>query len=235
MSTLRSCARLVPLLATLVAYAAQPARADRPTSGDPSVLSGRTLGRGQSVVVGWIGWPTLGAGVHLAPRSTFNVGVRLALAAGSPVAGLATAIGAQLALPLRLHLVGRERLDVALALEPSVVFGEGALAGQRGTFADDSALCAGSFAGLLAGLRASEAATVALGVGAEAYVLHVLDAVGPGTDLAGTALVSAGIEVLVARDTLLFAEVRGGLAFAPASLFDGHGIARLALGAAYAL
>ena len=114
--------------------AAAPALA-RPTSGDMSIVSGRTMGVGEEAIAAGLGWPGIWAEYLLAPSSTFNVGFRGTVLYGSPVMGLGSGVGAEATVPLRFHLWGADLLDVALQLEPSAFIGEGALAeilGQAG-------------------------------------------------------------------------------------------------------
>ena len=56
------------------AYA--PPSGDRPSSGDASLLSGRTLGVGNTMIAVMAGWPGAYAQLELAPTSLFNIGIR---------------------------------------------------------------------------------------------------------------------------------------------------------------
>src|SRR4051812_8135844 len=100
---MRSIAAL--LLAAMIASSARaqeegeiepPPIAARPTSGEASMLSGRTLGTGEVMIAGAAGWPWIYAQVELAPTSTFNIGVRAALLYGSPIMALAPGAGGEL-------------------------------------------------------------------------------------------------------------------------------------------
>lgn len=207
---------------------------DRPTSGDMSLLSGRTLGNGETALAAALGWPGLWAQVTLAPSSTLNVGIRGFVLYGSPLMGLGAGVGGGGAVPVRIWVFGEGSVDLSLAIEPAFMVGEGALAGQEGTFADDFGWAGWAEAGALLGMQASSAVTLTLGLlGGGGYV-RVADA-GDGSHVIGTTTLVLGVEALMSRDTLLFAELRGGWGFAPEALFDGHYIVRVSLGIAYLL
>ncbi len=229
--------RLLALLSVSVSVSVAPAaaRADRPTSGDMSILSGRTLGNGETVLAAALGWPGIWGEVVLAPSSTFNVGIRGSVLYGSPVMGLGHGVGGGLTVPLRLHVFGREALDLAIAVEPGFAAGEGALAGQTGTFANDFGWAAWSDAGALVGMRVSDAVTLTLGLLGEVAWVNVAEDTVDGQQLVGGAVAVLAAEALMSRDTMLFGELRGGWGFAPERLFDGHEILRLSLGIAYLL
>jgi len=221
-------------MALAAAAAPQPASADRPTSGDMSIISGRTMGNGETALAAGVGWPGIWAQVLLAPSSTFNLGFRGSVLYGSPVMGLGSGVGGGLSVPVRLHLLGKGYLDVALALEPGAFMGEGSLAGQEVAFAHSFGYGATCTLALLAGAQVSGAITVTLGAGGD-FVYYDTPSAGAGRQLGATGLGIFGLEALVSRDTLLFLEVRGGYGFAPERLFDGHEVVRFSLGLAYLL
>ena len=208
---------------------------DRPTSGDMSVLSGRTLGNGETVLAAGLGWPAFWGEIVLAPSSTFNLGIRGSVLIGSPVMGLGSGVGGSASLPARIWLFGKETLDVALAIEPGFAAGEGALAGQEGTFADDFGWAGWADVGALLGMQVSEAVTLTLGLLGEIAYVSVPDDEVNGSHLVGGGVAVLGVEALMSRDTMLFAELRGGWGFAPEDLFDGHQVLRVSLGIAYLL
>jgi hypothetical protein len=226
-----------PFIAALAAFLASSsliARADdRPTSGDMSVISGRTLGNGETALAGGVGWPGLWAQATFAPSSTFNLGFRGSVLYGSPFMGFNAGIGGEVAVPVRLWLFGSGSLDVSLFLEPGVVVAEGSLVGQQGAFQNDLGLAGyGTFAAL-SGAQLSDALTLVLGLGGNVAYVVVPDA--SGGDLVGAVLAIAGIEALVSRDTLLFLELRGGVGFKPDLLFGGQEAVRGSIGIAYQL
>jgi hypothetical protein len=190
-----------------------PVRAqDRPTSGDMSVSSGRTLGIRTSVLSAGIGWPGLWAQFDTGLSSRFTLGVRVTALYGSSIMGLGTGIGSEVGVPLRLHIYGHEDLDIALTLRPSVVFGQGALVGQLNTFANDFGFGLRAEAGVVLGMRLSQAVTFVLGVNGGPGYGSVPDA---GQDrLLGTLRSNIGIEGLMSRDTMLFLLLEGGYGFA---------------------
>lgn len=221
--------------AMVLALASTGHAQDRPTSGDMSILSGRTLGNGETVLAAGLGWPGIWAQVTLAPSSTFNLGVRATVLYGSPVMGLGSGVGGSLSVPMRLHLFGKDTLDLALTLEPGFALGEGALAGQETAFADNFGYAGWADVGALAGMQVSEAVTLTLGVLGEVAYVDVPDNDVDGRHLVGGVLGVLAVEALMSRDTMLFAELRGGWGFANERLFDGHEILRVSLGLAYLL
>ncbi len=224
---------LVALTFSFVQLLPSTSAADRPTSGDMSILSGRTLGNGELSLAGGLGWPGIWAQLTLAPSSTLNVGVRGGVLYGSPVMGFETGVGGVVVVPVRVHLLGEGNVDVALLFEPTLALGEGALAGQTTVFADNFGLAAGGGAGAVAGLQVSDEVTFAFGALLEAWALHVFD--GEGVDAAGAAVALAGVEALLSRDTMLFGELRAGGAVRPDRLFATPFVFRLALGISYLL
>lgn len=206
--------------------------ANRPTSGDVSIRSGRTLGTGKTVLAAGIGWPGAVAEIHFAPSPRLNVGIRANIDYGSPFLGTGTGGGGGLSVPLRFHIHGKGNLDVSILAEPGVRFGEGALVGQRGVFSNDFGVGAKLDAGPLFGLRVSKAVTLTAAPLLSLGYVTVPKA--SGSAIAGLAGL-LGIEALMSSDTLLFAEARFGYGFAPAGLFNGHEMLSVVFGVGYLL
>ena len=228
-----------PLATTLVLCAllgGQTARAqDRPTSGDMSIISGRTMGNGEAVLAAGVGWPGLWAEALFAPSSRFNLGIQAGVLYGSPFMGFATGVGGRVAVPIRFHMYGHNSLDLSIAVTPAFVIGEGAVVGQDGIFADNLGFGVQTEGGMLLGFQPGESVTITLGALAGFGWLDVPDAAGGGQGVVGTFVLVTGIEALMARDTMLFAEVEGGYGAAPNLLFEHQGIVRVSLGLAYLL
>jgi hypothetical protein len=208
---------------------------DRPTSGDLSLFSGRTNGNGESVIAAGVGWPGIWAGFFLSPSSTFNVGVRGHVYYGSPLMGFQTGAGGGLTIPVRLHLFASDKLDLSLYVEPGVVLGEGSLVGEVVTFAGVFGYGVYGLGGLLAGAQLSDKVTLALGVMGEGGFVHTPSKTTNQISALGGLLVSAAIEALMSRDTMLFVEIRGGIGFPGNNLFDSQGVFQGSLGLAYLL
>ncbi len=219
-----------------------PPVSSRPTSGEASLYSGRTLGVGETLVGGGAGWPGIFATVQHALTSSFNVGVRAALNYGSPVMALEPGVGGDVGVPMRIHLFGEGSVDLAAYLEPAFSFAEGAAMGEigtiyRGEFGWSSRL---EFGALL-GIRLQERLTVLVGLGGHVGFVHVPTAGDPS--IVAGALGRVGLEGLISRDTMLFVVADGGVGFADdrgagAPVFDpglASTILRLALGVAYLL
>jgi hypothetical protein len=221
------------LFAVAVLVAPSGARADRPTSGDMSLRSGRTLGVDETAFAAGIGWPSLWAETVFAPSSTFNVGPRLDVLYGSPWMGVSTGVGGSVSLPMRVHVFGEKRLDLSVSIRPLAALGEGSILGQRGVFGGNLGWTVGTEAGVLGGFQASDEVTLAFGAGGAFGYAAVPDA--DDGDVLGSTFVRLGIEGLVSRDTMLFGEVIAGYGFAPDGAFDGQGIIRVSLGLAYLL
>jgi hypothetical protein len=224
------------LLAAALATGAGRARADddRPTSGDLSILSGRTFGSGENALAAGIGWPGIWAGAFFAPTPRFNFGIRGTVLYGNPMMGFDGGIGGEVSVPLRFHLFGRGQLDVALWIEPAFFTGEGTLAGDRGIGADEQGFGGRIEIGGLAGAQVTQAVTIVFGIhGAPGYV--TVPDVADGSHFVATTSATLGVEALPARDTMLFAVAKAGYGFAPDRLFDGHEVIALAFGLAYLL
>lgn len=221
-------------LALLLAAASPAAAQSRPTSDDMSLLTGRAVGNGDVVVAAALGWPGFWAEVLFAPTSRFNLSLRGGVLYGSPLMGLATGVGGEFSVPMRLHVYGQSDIDVALSLRPFALFAEGALVGQRGTFADNFGWAAGADVGARVGFHVSDAVT--LGTGALVSVAY-LDT--PDADASNGVAVGFGalaiIEALMSRRTMLFAQIEGGYGLAPSRLFANQAVLSLALGVAFRL
>ncbi len=207
---------------------------DRPTSGDLSIFSGRTNGNGETALAAGVGWPGIWAGLFLSPSSTFNLGIRGHVYYGSPIMGFSTGAGGGVTIPIRIHVFGSDKLDISLYVEPGVVLGEASLVGEVVTFSDAFGYGVYAVAGALAGAQLSDSVTLAIGLMGQGGYVHTpsksINPVGP----IGAVLVSAALEALMSRDTMLFVEIRGGAGFSD-TLFDSQGIFQGSLGLAYLL
>lgn len=218
---------------------ALPPPSARPTSGEASLLSARTLGTGEVMVAGAVGWPWLWIQLELAPSSTFNVGVRAALLYGSPLMALQPGAGGELAVPMRIHVHGDENIDVALFLTPAFTVGEAALVGEgNSVYASDLGWSSRLEAGGLFGVHLQERLTMFFGVGGHVGFVHT-PAIGT-VEAIGALIASAGLEGLISRDTMLFGKVEGGAGIAPTRgglVLFGQGtvppLLRVSLGVAY--
>jgi hypothetical protein len=210
------------LLAAPPAAAAQeadplPPVAARPTSGEASLQSGRTLGTGQVMVAGAVGWPWIWAQLEVALTSSFNLGIRASLLYGSPVMALEAGAGGELSVPMRIHLHGEGDLDVAVFATPAFTFGEASTAGEGGTvFAGDFGWSSRLEAGGVIGWRAMEGLTLLAGAGGHAGFVHTPEVGDP--EVVGALFARLGVEGLISRDTMLFAAAEGGVGFAPSRL-----------------
>ena len=211
----------------------------RPTSGEASLLSARTLGTGEVMIAGAVGWPSLWIQLELAPTSTFNIGIRAAVLYGSPLMALQPGAGGELSVPTRIHLHGDENIDIAVFVTPAFTLGEAALVGEAGTaYASDLGWSSRLEAGGLFGIHVQERLTVFFGVGGHVGFVHT-----PAVayvDVIGAIFASAGVEGLISRDTMLFGKVEGGAGIAPTRggpVLFGQGtvppLLRVSLGVAY--
>lgn len=219
------------LAVVLVLLSASPAFADRPTSDDLSLISGRTVGNGEVVISAGLGWPGFFAEILFSPSSSFDLSLRGHVDYGG-LLGTATGVSGGVSVPMRLHLYGEDDIDVALAARPFAVFGEGAIMGEEGTFADDFGYALGIEAGVRAGFHVSDAATLTVGA-AGLFAWTNVKGAGGGAVGGGAPLV--GIEANFNRQTLFFAELLLGYAGAPENRFSRQMWMRLALGIAYRL
>ena len=226
-------------------WAAPVADADRPTSGDASLLSGRTLGNGEVMLAASLGWPGFWAHLELAPSSVLNIGIRASILYGSPAMGLRVGGGGEVSIPIRLRLWGEGETDLALRITPRGAVGEGAIFGEgaMSTFGGELGWMARLDAEVVIGVHPDPRVTFFFGAGAGGGVSHVPAAGNP--EGIGRVEATLGVEGLLARDTMLFAEVKlgYGLARAPngrpfygAALADGERfVLGVSLGLAYLL
>ncbi len=219
------------------AYA--PPSGDRPSSGDASLLSGRTLGVGNAMLAAMAGWPGAYVQLELAPTSLFNIGIRAGFLWGSPMMGLQVGLGGELAVPMRLRVWGDRHLDLAIVVEPMFAVGSGNAYGElaamvNNAFAYGTRLDAGArlgwevdphltlFAGLTAGGGAAEVPSTPNGVRPIGVVFATL-----------------GAEVLTSRDFMLFVRVDGGYGLAPDRMglayFPDRAFLRIVFGGAFLL
>lgn len=186
--------------------------AARPTSGDASLLSGRTLGNGEVLLAAALGWPGLWAQLELAPSATFNLGIRAGVVYGSPVMGLAIGAGGQLTVPMRIWVWGEHQTDLSIRVAPSILVGEGILAGEAGLFAHELGLAGRLDAGVVFGFQADPRITLLFGADLGGGVSWVN---GANAQPIGVLQGRLGLEGLLARDTMLFAELTAGGGLAP--------------------
>jgi len=209
---------------------------DRPTSGDASLLSGRTLGVGNVMIAAMAGWPGAYVQLELAPTSLFNLGIRGGFLWGSPLMGLQVGLGGELAVPMRLRIWGEGQVDLAIVAEPMFAVGPGNVYGEStiGDFAYGTRLDAGARIGwepdphltLFGGLQAG-------GGIAEVPTSH--NKVQP----IGVIYATVGAEILTSRDFMLFLRVDGGYGLAPdrsgLAYFADRAFLRIVFGGAFLL
>ncbi|MGE0784096.1 MAG: hypothetical protein AB7S26_00310 [Sandaracinaceae bacterium] len=236
----KTLAAFVSVLAfAAVAHAQEidPPPAVPTTSGDASLSSGRTNGSGEVIVAAAAGWPGIWVEVEVAFDSVFNAGLRLGLVYGSPFMALAPGVGGEAAVPLRLHVFGEDKLDLAIFATPAFVIGEAAITGEGGTAAaGDLGIGSRIEGGLVAGYRALDDVTLILGLGGHVGVVGT-----PSTatySAVGGVFARIGIEGLISRDTLLFAVGDAGIGIAPTGSPQLFGdpvtpLLRLSLGVGY--
>ncbi len=209
---------------------------DRPSSGDMSLFSGRTMGNGEAALAAGLGWPSIWAGIWLSPSSVLDFGIRGHVYYGSPVESLTTGAGGGLTIPVRIHLFGKDTFDLAIRLEPELVLGEGRLVGQDAVAGGYFGLGVVVLGGFLAGAQVSDRVTLSFGIAGEGGFLTSPAAGATASSGFGGLVGQLGLEALMARDTMLFVHVEGGIGFAAEVLFpDGQEILRASLGFAYLL
>lgn len=208
----------------------------RPTSGTLSILSGRTLGVGGTVVAFGGGWPGVYGELDLAPSSTFNVALRGTFVYASPMMGVGAGLGGDLLASARLHLYGRGTFDFSLAARLAGTFGEGTLAGQVGLspFAHAFGWSARADVGGLAGFELSPGFTLTLGMLVGGGAAHTPDAGSHALFGLATFVAVLGAEVSLSENMFLFFDVEGGGAVANDLAFDSHAIIRVYGGVAFA-
>jgi hypothetical protein len=214
------------------------ARVAGPTSGAASILSGRTLGSGQAVLSAALGWPGIWAELALAPGSEVNVHVRGSVLYGSPVMGLVAGAGGELAIPVRVHVLGEGNVDLAIRLTPRVALGEGAIFGERTGLG-------GALSGALIldahgvfGIQVDPNVTIVAGLGGGAGA-SLVDGSPEGVAWVARVAGELGVEALMSRDTMLFAHVEGGYGFARDRVgvlfYPAREVLSVSLGMAYVL
>jgi hypothetical protein len=217
-------------------WAAPVAEGDRPTSGDMSLLSGRTIGNGEVIIAAALGWPGFWAHVELAPSSTFNLGIRASVLYASPVMGVRVGGAGELSIPMRIRVWGEHQTDLAIRLTPRVGLGEGVLFGEEGTFRGELAWTARLDVEAIFGFQVDPRVTFLFGGGGGGGVSHVVNTNAEGI---GRLLATIGVEGLLARDTMLFAEAAAGVGFArdgnPLPLYSERFVLMLSLGIGYLL
>jgi len=232
---LRYHAGLTTLLLALAVGTPRVARAlPSPSSGDPSAISGRTLGNGQVLLAAGVGWPGFWAEALFSPTRTFDLGVRGDVLYGSPLLGLSTGVGGEVSVPLRLHLWAKGSHDFSLAARPFLALGDGSLVGEQGVFSGSFGYAFGLELEGLLGAQVSDSVTLTAGAGSSTAYADVPDNSASGALIASFYAV-AGVEAIFSGTTLLFARVRGGYGFAPSRLFDTNADFRLSFGVAYQL
>lgn len=122
-------ARFALAFALLLVTGAHVAEAQRrgPTNGATSIWGARTLRPGQHVLSVGGGWPSAFVQYDLAPSQRFGLGLRGDLYYGSPFYDFDTALGLGFSVPMRIHLYGRNKIDMGLGLRPGITIGEGEL------------------------------------------------------------------------------------------------------------
>lgn len=217
-----------------------PPTGSRPTSGEASLLSGRTLGVGEVMLGAALGWPGLWAHLELAPSSDLNIGVRGGVVYGSPVMGLITGAGGELSVPIRIHVFGEGDIDVAVRVAPVLALGEGRLFGesQAGIFAADLGIASHLDVGARMAFRAVEHFTIFFGLDVGAGFSVIPDQGRPRP--LGLFTAAFGVEALMTRDTMLFGEIQGGVGVSEpgtggVAVYPQQEILRVALGLAYLL
>jgi hypothetical protein len=221
------------LIATLIAPLT--VSADGPSSSSISVVGARTLPSNSQLIAAELGWPGAYAALHMAAGSRLSLAFRGGLNYGSPFMSFAAGLGAQLETQARLHIYGHDNVDLALSLAAGGVVGEGALAGETGTYKDNLAFGAYVDPGLLASFAASRALTLTGGVfGSFAYVTVPDRNIEPSHLLGGVG-VKLAVEALLSRDLIMFTQLTAGAGLRESGQFNNHTVLRLSLGAAYAM
>lgn len=214
------------------------ARVAGPTSGAASILSGRTLGAGRTAVAAGAGWPGAWAELALAPTSEVNVHVRAALLYGAPIMGLIEGLGGELAIPVRVHVLGDGQIDLSVRVTPRLSIGEGRLFGEREGLGGS---LSGGFVvdahGVL-GFAIDPNVTLIAGLGGGAGG-SLVDRSSVGLAWVARVAGEIGVEALLARDFMLFAHVEAGYGFAPdragLAFYPQREVLNVSLGAAYVL
>ncbi len=214
------------------------ARVAGPTSGAASLQSGRTLGSGEVLIAAEAGWPFAAVELALAPSSELNVHVRAEVLYGAPLLGIVTGLGGELAVPVRVHVLGEDALDLAVRITPRLSLGEGRLFGEPAGLS--GALGGGLVidADAVLGYAVDPNVTLIAGLGGGAGGSSVTDS-SMGIAWIARLFGELGIEALASRDLLFFATVRGGYGFAPdragLAFYPARELLEVALGVGYLL
>jgi hypothetical protein len=214
-----------------------PPTGDRPTSGDASLFSGRTLGVGNVMLAAMAGWPGASAQLELAPTSLFNIGIRGSFLWGSPMMGVVVGLGGELAVPMRLRVWGENQVDLAIVLEPMFAIGPGNAYGEQ---AYGNLLGYGSRldAGARLGWQADPHFTLFVGATAGGGFAEV-PRMGSSVQPIGVVYGTIGGEVLTSRDFMLFLRSDLGYGLAPDRMgvpyFQDRFFLRLVFGGAFLL
>lgn len=214
------------------------ARTAGTTSGAASLLSGRTLGSGEVMLAAFAGWPGAGVEAAFAPLSELNVHARARVLYGAPLLGLVTGLGGELAVPIRVHVLGEGQLDLSIRVTPRVSVGEGRLFGEP----------EGLAGALGVGFVCDASGVLGYALDPDVTFFAGLGGSGGGSSVEGSSMGFAwvarvvaelGMEALFSRDLLFFARVEAGYGFAPdrAGLvfYPAREILELTLGVGYLL
>jgi hypothetical protein len=214
------------------------ARVAGPTSGAASLLSGRTLGSGETMVAAAAGWPGVWGEVAFAPASELNVHVRGTFLYGAPFLGLVEGIGGAVSVPVRVHVLGDGQIDLAIRMTPTLTVGEGRLFGEREGLG--GALSGGLLVDVhgVLGFAVDPNVTLIAGLGGGAGG-SIVDRSSLGVAWVARLAGELGVEALVSRDFMLFAHVEGGYGFAPdragLPFYPAREVLSVSLGAGYVL
>jgi hypothetical protein len=201
--------------AVMASDAYAPPSGDRPTSGDASLLSGRTLGVGNAMIAAMAGWPGAYVQLEYGVTSLFNLGVRAGFLWGGPIMGLSVGLGGELAVPMRLRVWGEGQVDLAIVLEPMFAMGPGVVYGENFAGVSNSFAYGTRFdAGARIGWEIDPHVTLFGGVTAGGGIAEVPDTHNNVQPI-GVIYATLGAEILTARDFMLFLRVDGGGGLAP--------------------
>lgn len=208
--------------------------ASGPTEGPFSLWGARTLRQRQSALMAGIGWPSAFFEFDFAPSNRFNLGFRGDLYYGSPFLDFNTAFGGGFSVPMRIHLWGKDRVDLGIGFRPGLDIGEAALFGRSGIYENDAgfAIHFGDPAFLF-----DITPTDSLTIFARAEVQLALVLVPDAEDEYFVATVSftGGIEIALSRDLNLFVLTGVGPGFTRRGRFDRRFHFRFAFGIQFLL
>lgn len=224
-----SAACLFLLFASESSALAQGLPRSVPTNGPFSLQGARTLRRGESALMAGLGWPSAFFEYDIGISQRFNLGFRGDLYYGSPFLDFITAFGGGFSVPMRIHLWGRNRIDIGFGLRPGIDVGESELFGQEGVFRDDAgfAIHLGDPA-FLFDITPIDVLTVFARAEVQLALVFVPDP--DETYFVGTVSFSGGIELSLARDLNLFVLSGVGPGFAKRGKFGRRLHFRFAIG-----